>query len=218
MAKTRLRVCLVDDDAAIRDSFRMAAKAAGYDSVAFSSAHEFLAGFEPTKTCCIVLDVQLPGMSGLELQEVLKARKTDIPVLILTGHADIPMAVQAVKNGALDVLEKPIKLDILTDRLQQAQELYVQWQKVEQERRQVAARISRLTPREVEVFGLMADGMKNTAIAKHLGISRKTLDIHRTKVMAKMKARTWSDLARWRLLNESGPGGTVTIEPGSFVS
>ena len=196
----------------------IAAKAAGYDSVAFGSAQDFLAGFEPAKTCCIILDVQLPGMSGLEIQEVLQARKTDVPVLILTGHADIPMAVQAVKKGALDVLEKPIKLDVLTDRLQQAQELYVHWQKLERERREIAARISRLTPREVEVFGLMADGMKNTAIAKRLGISRKTLDIHRTKVMAKMKARTWSDLARWRFLHESGPGGAVTIEPGSFVS
>jgi two-component system, LuxR family, response regulator FixJ len=218
MAKTRYRVCLVDDDAATRKSFQMAAKAAGCVPVVFASPQEFLAGFAPAKTCCLILDARLPGMSGLELQEVLNARKTHVPILILTGHADIPLAVQAVKKGALDVLEKPIKLDILTDRLQQARELYVEWQKVDHVRQKIAGRISQLTPRESEVFGLMADGMTNIAIAHHLGISRKTLDIHRSKVMAKMKARTWSDLARWRLLHESGPGGTVTIQPGSFVS
>jgi FixJ family two-component response regulator len=218
MAKTKYRVCLVDDDAAMRESFRLAAKSAGFDTVSFGSAQEFLSSFEPAKVCCIVIDIRLPGMSGLELQEILAARKTHIPVLILTGHGDVPMAVQAIKNGAMDFLEKPFKLDILTERLRQACETHVHWQKVEQERHEIAGRIKRLTPRELEVFGLMADGMKNIAIAKHLGISRKTLDIHRTKVVEKMKARTWADLARWRLLHESGPGGAVTIKPGSYIS
>jgi FixJ family two-component response regulator len=218
MAKTKYRVCVVDDDAAFRESFRLAAKTAGFDTVGFGSAQEFLAGFEPTKVCCLVLDIRLPGMSGLELQEILRARKTHIPTIILTGHGDVPLAVQAIKNGALDFLEKPFKLNQLTERLREACEAYIQWQKVEQERLEIAGRIHRLTPRELEVFGLMADGMKNMAIATHLGISRKTLDIHRTKVVDKMKARTWADLARWRLLHESGPGGTVTIKPGSYIS
>jgi FixJ family two-component response regulator len=218
MAKTKYRVCLVDDDAAFRESFRLAAKAAGFDSVGFGSAQEFLADFLPTKVCCLVLDIRLPGMSGLELQEILRARKTHIPILILTGHGEVPMAVQAIKNGALDFLEKPFKLDQLTERLREAYELFAVWQKVEEERQEVAGRMNRLTPRELEVFGLMADGMKNMAIAKHLGISRKTLDIHRTKVVDKMKARTWADLARWRLLHESGPGGAVTIKSGSYIS
>jgi len=217
MAKSRYRVCLVDDDAAFSESFRLGAKTAGYDTVSFSSAQEFLAGFNPAKICCLVLDIRLPGMSGLELQEILLARKTHIPLLMLTGHADVPMAVQAMKNGAFDFLEKPFKLDLLSERLHEAQELYVRWQKVEQERQEIAERIARLTPRELQVFDLMADGMKNMAIAKHLGISRKTLDIHRTKVVDKMKARTWADLARWRLLHESGAGGAVTIQPGSFI-
>jgi two-component system response regulator FixJ len=218
MAKTKYRVCLVDDDAGFRESFRLAAKTAGFDTVSFGSAQEFLAGFEPTKVCCLVLDIRLPGMSGLELQEILRARKTHIPILILTGHGDVPMAVQAIKNGALDFLEKPFKLNQLTECLRAACEAFIQWQKVEQERQEIAGRMNRLTPRELQVFGLMADGMKNMTIATHLGISRKTLDIHRTKVVDKMKARTWADLARWRLLHESGPGGTVTIKPGSYVS
>jgi two-component system, LuxR family, response regulator FixJ len=217
MAKAKYRVCLVDDDAAFCESFRLAAKSAGYEAVCFNSAQEFLAGFEPAKVCCLVLDVRLPGMSGLELQEILKARKTYVPILIMTGHGEVPMAVQAIKNGAFDFLEKPIKLDALTARFHQAQDIYARWQKVENERREVDSRLAELTPREREVFGLMADGMKNMAIARHLGISRKTLDIHRTKVVDKMKARTWADIARWRLLHESGPGGTVAIKPGSYI-
>jgi two-component system response regulator FixJ len=218
MARTKYRVCLVDDDAAFRESFRLAAKTAGFDTVAFGSAQEFLSAFEPAKVCCLVLDIRLPGMSGLELQEILHARKTHIPILILTGHGDVPMAVQAIKNGALDFLEKPLNLDILTERLNEACALYVQWQKVEQERQEIAGRMDQLTPRELQVFGLMADGMKNMAIAKYLGISRKTLDIHRTKVVEKMKARTWADLTRWRMLHESGPGGSVTIKAGDYIS
>jgi two-component system response regulator FixJ len=218
MANTKYRVCLVDDDAAVRQSIRLGAKAAGFDTVSFGSAQEFLAGFNPTKVCCLILDVRLPGMSGFELLEVLKAQKTNIPVLILTGHGDIPMAVQAMKNGALDFLEKPLKMDVLKERLNQACELWVRWQKIEKDRREIAERIDLLTRRETEVFGLMADGMKNVAIARQLGISRKTLDIHRTKVMDKLKARTWADIARWRLLHASGPGGVVTIEPGIYGS
>ena len=114
--------------------------------------------------------------------------------------------------------QKPLKLDVLTERLHEACALYVQWQKVEQERAEIAGRLDQLTPRELQVFGLMADGMKNMAIAKHLGISRKTLDIHRAKVMAKMKARTPADLVRWRLLHTSGPGGTVVLKPGGYLS
>jgi FixJ family two-component response regulator len=218
MARSKYRVCLVDDDAAFRESFKLAAKTAGFDTVSFANAQEFLAGFDSAKICCIVLDVRLPGMSGLELQDILRARRTHIPVLILTGHADVAMAVQAIKNGALDLLEKPFKLDQLTERLRHAYDVFLNWQKLEAERQEIANRINRLTPRELEVFDLMADGMKNMAIAKHLGISRKTLDIHRTKVVDKMKARTWADLARWRLLHASGPGGIVTIKPGSYIS
>lgn len=217
-AKSKFRVCLVDDDDAFRESFRLAVKAAGFDFVSFASAPEFFAGFDPKKICCLVFDVCLPGMSGLELQEILRTRKTPIPIIIITGHADVPLAVQAMKNGALDVLEKPFNLEVLTDKLEQAFELYNSWQKIEQERKEIAERMSKLTRREREVLGLMADGMKNQMIAKHLGISRKTLDIHRTKVVDKMKARTWADIARWRLLHESGPGGAVTIKPGSYLS
>jgi two-component system, LuxR family, response regulator FixJ len=216
-AKSKFRICIVDDDAAIRESLRLAAPAIGVECVAFSSAQEFLAGFDPKKVGCIILEVSMPGMNGLELQEVLRARKTAIPILILTSHADVPVAVRAMKNGALDVLVKPFSLEVLTDRIKQAFDLYVEWQNVERERQEIADRMAKLTRREREVMGLMADGVKNQDIAKQLGISRKTLDIHRMKVVGKMGARTWADLARWRLLHESGVGGVATIQAGGYL-
>ncbi len=150
MAKAKYRVCLVDDDAAFCESFRLAAKSAGYEAVCFNSAQEFLAGFEPAKVCCLVLDVRLPGMSGLELQEILKARKNYVPILMMTGHGEVAMAVQAIKNGAFDFLEKPIKLDALTARFHQAQDIYARWQKVENERREVDSRLAELTRANVK--------------------------------------------------------------------
>jgi two-component system response regulator FixJ len=215
MAKQR--VCVVDNDAAFRQSFCLAAKAAGFDTVGFGTAPDFLSGFVSTTFCCLVLDVRLPGMSGLELLEVLRARRTAIPCIILTRHGEVQTAIQAMKNGAVDCLEKPLKPDQLADRLHRARELFVHWQKVERERQEISGRIRRLSPRELEVFHFMADGMKNTSIAKQLGISTKTLDIHRCNVLGKLKARTSADLARWRMLHESGPGGTVTIKPGSYI-
>jgi FixJ family two-component response regulator len=212
------RVCIVDNDDAFRESFRLAAKAAGFDTVGFGTAPEFLSGFVSTSTCCVVLDVRLPGMSGLELLEILRARRIPIPCLIFTRRGEVQVAVQAMMNGAVDCLEKPLKPDQLTDHLHRAREVFGMWQKVEEERQEIAARISQLSPRELEVFHLMADGMKNTTIAKQLEISLRTLDIHRGKVVGKMKARTWADLVRWRFLHESGAGGAVTIKPGSYLS
>jgi two-component system response regulator FixJ len=217
MPKTKLRVCFIDDDVAVQKSLQLAATVAGYDSISFGSAHEFLAGFDAKEVFCIVLDVQLPGMSGLELQEVLRARRTHIPVVILTGHGNIPLTVRAMKNGAQEVLEKPLKLDVLKDQLQKARDLYAVWQKVERERQQIANRIEQLTQRELEVLDSMESGAKNIEIAKRLGISRKTLDIHRSRVVAKMKARSWADLARWRLLHDCGPGGAVFLKPGGYL-
>jgi two-component system response regulator FixJ len=109
----KLTVCLVDDDAAVRNSFKLLMKSAGINLLTFGSAQEYLAGFEPKNVGCIILDVRMPGMSGLELQEILRQRRVHIPVMILTGHADVHMAVQVVKNGAFDVLEKPFNQEIL---------------------------------------------------------------------------------------------------------
>ena len=214
MANSKFRVCFVDGDPSVCESLRGGTKAAGFESVAFTTAQEFLAGFDPSNIGCIVLEILLPGMRGLELQQILKARKTPVPIVFLTGHADIPLTVQAMKNGAQDVLEKPFKMADVLNRIKQALALGATWRKIENERSEIAERMALLTRRELEVMRLMADGPKNKEIAKRLGISMKTLDIHRTKVVLKMKARTWADIARWRYLSESGPGGQITLKPG----
>jgi FixJ family two-component response regulator len=215
--KSKLRVCFVEADAALRKSLQLAAKAAGYGSEAFANAADFLADFDAKGIFCIVIDARLPGMSGLRLLEVFQARRIYVPVILLTGHSDVTMAVQALKNGAHDVLTKPVKADSLADKLDSAHKLYVDWKRIEVERRKIARRIETLTRRELEVLNLMVAGMKNTAIAKRLGISEKTLDIHRSRVIDKMAARSWADLVRWHLLHESGPGGRVVMKPGEHL-
>jgi len=213
----KYRVCVVDDDAAVRESIQQLLKANGIESIGFATSQDFMAADVSKKVGCLILDVRLPGISGLDIQEILLQKKTAIPVIVLTGHADVPLAVRATKNGAIDVLEKPFTPAVLLQRVKEALDLYGRWQKVEQERQVVAERIALLTPREREVFDLMAAGVKNLAIAQQLGISRKTLDIHRLKVISKTKARTAADLARWSLLEQSGPGGTVNITAGGYV-
>jgi FixJ family two-component response regulator len=212
----KLSICLVDDDAAVRNAFKLLMKSAGINLITFGSAQEYLAGFEPKNIGCIILDVRMPGMSGLELQEILKQRRVNIPVIILTGHADVHLAVQAVKTGAFDVLEKPFNHDLLLERIHKAFDVFSEWQKVEVEREEIAERLAELTPRELEVLDLMVGGRTNKMIAEYLGISRKTLDIHRSKVMGKMKARTVADLVRWRMLDQSGPGGATAVRPGEY--
>ncbi len=216
MGKSKLSVCLVDDDAAVRSSFKLLMNTAGYKLITFANAQEFLSGFEAKNVGCIILDVRMPGMSGLELQDILRQRKVHIPIIILTGHADVHLAVQAVKTGAFDVVEKPFNQDILIERIQRAFDVNQHWVKVEQERKEVNERISKLTPRELEVLDLMVGGRTNKMIAEYLGISRKTLDIHRSKVMGKMKARTVADLVRWRMLDQSGPGGATAVKVGEY--
>lgn len=212
----KLTVCLVDDDAAVRNSFKLLMKSAGINFMSFGSAQEYLAGFEPKNVGCIILDLRMPGISGLELQEILKQRRVHIPIIILTGHADVHLAVQALKIGALDVVEKPFDQDHILERIHKAFEVYGEWVKVETERKEIAQRLEELTPRELEVLDLMVGGRTNKMIAEYLGISRKTLDIHRSKVMGKMKARTVADLVRWRMLDQSGPGGATMVRAGEY--
>jgi FixJ family two-component response regulator len=215
--KTKLHVCFVEADPALRKALQLAAKGAGYGSEAFANAADFLADFDAKSTFCIVIDARLPGMSGLRLLEVFQARRIHVPVIFLTGHSDVTLAVQALKNGVHDVLTKPLKADSLADALDSAHKLYVEWKRIEDERRKIARRIETLTRRELQVLDLMVAGMKNTAIAKRLGISEKTLDIHRSKVIDKMAARTWADLVRWRLIHQSGPGGRVVMKSGEYI-
>ena len=154
----KLALCLVDLDAAERDSFLLIVKPAGINLVSFGSAQEYLGGFKPKNIGCIVLDGRMPGIGGLELQDILRQRKVHIPVIVLANRGDINRAVQAVKNGAFDVVEMPFNPELLLDRILKAFDVFSDWQKVEVERREVAVRIGELTRRELEVLDLMVSG------------------------------------------------------------
>ncbi|MCI0684897.1 MAG: response regulator [Gemmataceae bacterium] len=193
-------VCLVDDDPELRDYFKTLTKSSGLPAFTFASAEEFLENFAQKPIGCIVLDVRMPGMGGLELLEALRQRHVLIPVILLTAHADVRLAVKAMRLGAMDVLEKPYREEDLLAAVRQAFARFEKLKLVQSELQSIAPRISSLTPRELEVLDQMVAGKKNRTIAEELGISTKTLDIHRANIMRKMKTKTVADLVRWRLL------------------
>lgn len=189
-------IYIVDDDEPIRKSLQLLMKSARYTSRSCASAREFLECHDPSRPGCLVLDVRMPGMSGLELQEMLRETGIGIPVIIMTGHGDIPMAVRAMKAGALDFIEKPFDNQLLLDRIEQA----LQEAAEEQQRQQVAAEaaelLDRLTPRERETMDLLVEGKLNKQIAADLGISVRTVEAHRARIMEKLDVRSLSDLVR----------------------
>lgn len=194
-------VYLVDDDKSVRESMRLLLKSAGIPLVAYASAEEFLEGVPEDALGCLLLDMRLPGMNGLALLQQLEERHIALPVVLVTGHADVPLAVKAIRAGACDFVEKPYKDKVLVEKLRQALSLGEKWQETREEKLVVAKRLAKLTPRESEVLSHLIAGKKNRTIAEDLGISRKTLDIHRSKVMSKMEARTAADLVRWCYLD-----------------
>lgn len=201
---------MVDDDPDIRNVFRTLMKSSGLQALVYASAEEFLDHFEGKPIGCILLDVRMPGKGGLELLETLRQRHVYIPVVMLTGHADVRLAVQAMRLGAMDVLEKPFREEDLLALVRQAFARYEQLKLVEAELQTVAPRIASLTPRELEVLDQMVAGKKNRQIAHDLGISPKTLDIHRANIMRKMQTKTVADLVRWRLMER---GETLAPQP-----
>lgn len=204
-AATKLTVCLVDDDPDIRNLFKVLMKSSGLAALAFASAEEFLDHFEQKPIGCILLDVRMPGMGGLELLETLRQRHVYIPIIMLTAHADVRLAVQAMRLGAMDVLEKPFREEDLLALVRQAFARFEKLKNVQSEIQSIAPRIASLTPRELEVLDLMVAGKKNRQIAEELGISTKTLDIHRANIMRKMQTKTIADLVRWRLMERADP-------------
>jgi RNA polymerase sigma factor (sigma-70 family) len=189
-------VYVVDDDEAVRDSLKWLLEGVSYTVRTFDSAESFLAGFDPQAIACLVLDVRMPGMSGLELQEDLLSRKVDLPLIFITGHGDVPMAVNTMKKGAADFIEKPFdqaKLKAQVERmLAQARDVASR-----RERERInQALLARLTPREQQVLERIMAGRLNKQIADDLGISIKTVEAHRANIMDKLKANTVADLMR----------------------
>ena len=189
-------VFVVDDDASVRKSLSRVISEAGYRVQAFSSPRDFLArGPEPGPSC-LVLDVRMPGVTGLELQQTLAGAVHEIPVVFITGHGDIPTSVQAMKAGAVDFLTKPFAAKDLLDAIRRAVAKDTRDLGTEAREEEIRARVKRLTPRESQVFALVVTGMLNKQIAAELGIGEKTVKVHRARVMEKMQAASVAALVR----------------------
>lgn len=189
-------VFVVDDDNAVRNSLRLLLKSVGLASQPLGSAAEFLETYRPSQPGCLVLDVRMPGMSGLELQRELNLRGATIPVIFITGHGDIPMAVEAMQQGAFDFLAKPFRDQELIDRVQRALAKDGTTRAALKERERIRERLESLTPREREVLSLMTQGKPNKIMAHELGVSQRTVEIHRARVMEKSGASSLAQLVR----------------------
>lgn len=189
-------VFVIDDDASMRDAISRLLNAVGLTVQTFASAREFLAGRLPDVPGCAVLDVRLPGLSGLDLQREMVERGIHIPVIFITGHGDIPMSVQAMKAGAVEFLTKPFRDQDLLDAVRSGIQLDRQGRKERAELAELRDGLRQLTPREREVMSLVVAGLLNKQIALRLGTSEKTIKIHRSHVMQKMRADSLADLVR----------------------
>jgi len=196
MNERRPMVFVVDDDPSVRESMTMLMRSAGLATRSFASAREFLSSYEEGAPGCLVLDVRMPGMSGIELQEELSRRGTVLPIVFLTAYADVPMAVGAVRAGALDFFQKPVNADQLLERVRDALGLDAESRARRRESEAAQLRLARLTPREIEVLDLVVAGHTNKAIAKQLGLSRRTVETHRSRIMHKTGSGSLPELIR----------------------
>jgi two-component system response regulator FixJ len=193
-------VFVVDDDRAMRESLRWLLESVGLTVRTYANAADFLREYEPTQPGCLVLDVRMPGMSGLDLQADLVRRGAGLPTIVVTGHAEVPMAVRAVKAGAVDFIEKPFSDQLLLDRVRQALEIDRLEREVRRRREEARRRLETLTAREREVLMLVAAGKANKEIAAELGLSQKTVEVHRSHVMSKMFVDSLAELIRVAIL------------------
>lgn len=190
-------VFLVDDDPSVRKAMARLIKSAGHTVQTFGSAREFLdSGWENHSPACLVLDVQLPGLSGLDLQRVLQTGRTAVPVIFITGHGNIPMGIQAMKEGAVDFLPKPVKDTVLLCAIEQALARSVRDHAQRDEQEEIQWRMNTLTPREREVMALVVRGLLNKQVAHELGTVEKTIKVHRARVMQKMQVESLAELVR----------------------
>ena len=195
-------IFVVDDDDAVRDSLSDLIDSVGLAVATYPSAHEFLEVYDNARRGCLVLDIRMPGMSGLELQDRLNERGSTLPIVFITGHGDVPMAVEAMKRGAVDFIQKPFRDQELLDRINLALEQNRRRRATEETKQDIAERIATLTRREREVMDMVIQGKANKVIAIDLGLSQRTVEVHRSHVMDKMKARTLAELVRMNTTQE----------------
>lgn len=198
-------VFIVDDDQAVARSLRWLFETVQLKVETFSSAQSFLDGYDSSKPGCLVLDVRMPGMSGLDLQERLEAQRIHLPIIFITGHGDVQMAMRAVKAGAFDFVEKPFNDQDLLERIHKAITFDAVQRSQDMHRTQLRALFARLTPREREVLDLVVEGKSNKAIANCFALSAKTIEVHRANMMEKMQARSVADLVKMAMQNQTLP-------------
>ena len=187
-------VYLVDDDDAVRDALGMLFKSIGLEFEAYASALEFLERYDGARHGCLVADIRMPGLSGLELQQRLNEQRAEIPIIFITGHGDVPMAVSAMKSGATDFIQKPFRDQDLIDRIHKALAQDRERRALRAQEGEIRARIASLTPRESEVMRRVVRGQANKVIAMDLGVSQRTVELHRARVMRKLKMRSLAEL------------------------
>ena len=196
MSQTDPCVHIVDDDEAVRSGLRLLLASCGLQAQAYPGAQAFLDGVDADRPGCLLLDVRMPGMSGLELQERLQQRGLLFPVILLTGHGDVPMAVRAMKRGAFDFIQKPFNDQYLLDRINEAIALDLHERDRRRQQQVLRERLARLSAREQEVLDRLVQGEANKVIAAELGISERTVELHRARVMEKMEARSLAQLVQ----------------------
>ena len=196
MTEPAVNVFIVDDDAAVRDSLSFLLKSASIQSRSFSSGDEFLDGYDTNWDGCILLDIRMPGTSGMEVQQKLLAQDCRMPIIFITGHGDIPMAVEAMHLGAFDFVQKPFHDEELLDRIELALDARKEQQNEEAVKQDIQSRYETLTPREKEVMTAVSQGHANKVIAMDLELSQRTVEIHRARVMEKMRVRSLAELVK----------------------
>jgi two-component system response regulator FixJ len=196
-------VYIVDDDDAVRDSLRMLLESASHNVQGFDTARAFLSDADMDRGICLVVDIRMPGMSGLELQETMARRNIAMPVIVITGHGDVPLAVRAMTAGAVDFIEKPFDDQRMLDSVARALQIGNQKRSRASEAQAARDLLALLTPRERDVFDQLVKGHPNKIVAHELGISPRTVEIHRANVMDKLQARNLSDIVRTALAADS---------------
>ena len=194
MSEPKPTVFIVDDDEVVRDTIAQLAETVDLKAKTFGSAQEFLDSYAPEEPGCVILDVRMPGMSGIKLQTKLREQNIHIPIIFITGHGDVPMAAQAFKNGAVDFIEKPFRNQDLIDQIQEALARDTRFRQKQAVQKSIRDKLVLLTQREREVLDLVMAGKANKVIACELGLSQRTVEVHRTGIMEKMQVDSLAEL------------------------
>jgi len=189
-------VYVVDDDAPVRDSLRLLLESLGKIVETFASAQEFLDRIDEVSSGCLVLDIRMPGMNGLDLQDLLNARDLNLPIIFITGHGEVPTAVSAMRKGAFDFVQKPFTNQDLIGRIDAALKLDETNRQIKQKQNSIEQRVESLTEREMEVLYFITEGKSNKVIAVELNVSQRTVEAHRAHIMEKMQAKSLPHLVR----------------------